>query len=170
MRLADFAEHDVSLSGKWTDYHGQRRFIGRLDNAAPLRLASFVASGKGFWYAKSGRLYTETFGVDLLLHPTYGGESIQVILTTGSVINSRARMKTSRRIEIPDRFEFKTGHLVDWAPPDAVGPTIRLLAIAAEDLKTRRCGIWGVKPKYLPAVPEPWRPMLTKTRHGRIIV
>jgi hypothetical protein len=47
-------------------------------------------------------------------------------------------------------------------------PFIHLLAIAKVDLKSKRCGIWAVKPRLLEGVDEPWRHIFSKTRHGFI--
>jgi len=42
------------------------------------------------------------------------------------------------------------------------------MAIARDDIKSKCNGIWAVKSRLLEGVDEPWRHMLTKTRHGFI--
>jgi hypothetical protein len=168
MKLAEFAEHEVTLRGGWTDYHGQRRFLGALASAVPIHVMSLVASGGGFAYAKSGRTDGAPIACDLLIHPIWQGARFQIVLRTGNVLNTRAEFAPTRRIEIADRRDFTTGTIVDWAEPDAFGPTIRLLVLAHGDVELRRNGIWRVKAHHAAALPEPWRAALTKTRHGYI--
>lgn len=169
MRLADFAEHDVTLAGGWTGYHGQRRFLGTLTCAVPVHVMSLVASGDGFAYAKSGGTDGAAVDVDLLIHPVRQGSHFQIVLRTGNAVNARAEFAATRRIDIADRCDFATGRIVDWAAPDNFGPTIRLLVLAHGDVEPRRNGIWRVKPHHATALPQPWRAALTKTRHGLVV-
>jgi hypothetical protein len=168
VKLADFAEHDVTLTGGWTDYHGQRRFLGALTCAAPAHVMSLVASGDGYAYAKSGRMRGAAIEFDLLVHPVWQGARFQIVLRTGDALNTRGEFDKARLVEIPDRSEFKTGAIVDWAAPDAFGPTIRLLVIAHEDVQSLRNGVWRVKQRHVAALPDAWRAALAKTRHGHI--
>lgn len=169
MKLADFAEHQVTLTGGWTDYHGQRRFLGALTCAAAVHVMSLVASGDGFAYAKSGHIHGAAIDIDLLIHPVWQGARFQIVLRTGNVLNTRVEFDPVRRIEIADRCVFKTGAIIDWAAPDEQGPTIRLLVIAHDDVVMRRNAIWRVKPHLEAALLGSWRAALTKTRHGYFV-
>lgn len=167
-RLADFAEHDVTLAGAWTDYFGQRRFLGALRAAAPICAVSFVASGDGYWYVKSGRSRTAEVDIDLVISPVYEGQRHQIHLRIGSGINGRGLLPEARPIDIAETVRFQTGRLVDWARADRHGSPIRLLVFADEDLRSRRNGIWGVKRRYLEQLPAPWLDILDKTRQGHV--
>ena len=47
-------------------------------------------------------------------------------------------------------------------------PFICLLAIAKTDITSKRNGIWALKPRVVESLEEPWRQVLSKTRHGFI--
>lgn len=169
MKLADFAEHAVTLQGGWNDYHGQRRFLGALACAAPVRVMSLLACGAGHAYTKSGRTDGTAIEIALSDHPIWQGERRQIMLRIGDELNTRGVLDKARGIEIPDRCIFATGMVFDWAAPDALGSPIKLLVIARSDLETRRNGIWRVKPHHAAALPESWRAALTATRHGLVV-
>lgn len=159
----------VSVEGAWTDYFGQARFLGRLDADEPVAVLSAVFEDDGsICYAKSPRRGTSNLDVDLLLHPNADASRYQMILYIGGSINTEAILSAGRRVSVPPVRRFQTGSLVDWAEPDAVGPTLRLLVLAESDLRNARTKIWGLSRALTGGLTEPWLTPLTRTRHGRI--
>ena len=170
MKPADFAEHEVTLHGAWTDYRGHRRYLGALTCAVPIAAVSFVQDGERVRYSKTGRRTAPSLEFDLVMQPVFEGTRFQPVLRIGDAVNCEAMLGADRPVEIPDTRTFRTGHLVDLAEPDRSGPTIRLLVLADEDLRSRRSGIWAVKRAYEPQLAEPWATILTATRHGRAVL
>jgi hypothetical protein len=68
--------------------------------------------------------------------------------------------------ELP--MTFSSGQVVPLATDSQHLPFIYLLAIAKVDIKSKRCGIWAVKPRLLEEVEELWLNILSRTRHGFI--
>jgi hypothetical protein len=66
--------------------------------------------------------------------------------------------------ELP--MTFQSGRLYTFATDTQNQPFIYLVAIAKADIKSKRCGIWGLKPRLLEGVDEPWWNVFSKTRHG----
>jgi hypothetical protein len=63
---------------------------------------------------------------------------------------------------------FDAGQLLTLAMDTQQQPFIRLLAIAKVDITSKRNGIWALKPRLVESLEEPWRQVLSKTRHGFI--
>jgi hypothetical protein len=63
---------------------------------------------------------------------------------------------------------FASGALVTFARDRQLQPFLCLLAIAKVDVTSKRNGIWVLKPRLLESLPERWRHILSKTRHGFI--
>jgi hypothetical protein len=168
MILGELTRRPVLVEGGWTDYHGQRRFLGRLVTEGPMRLCAFTARERGFWYAKSGRIAAGDTEVDLLLHPNADGSAFQVVLRVGSMVSNGGRLGARRHVRIAETFPFETGTLADWAAPGGTGSPIRLLAVDAADIASRKGGIWGVKARLLDGLPAPLVPVLTRSRFGRV--
>jgi hypothetical protein len=63
---------------------------------------------------------------------------------------------------------FQTGQLFAFGTDVQSQPFIYLLTVAKVDIKSKRCGIWAVKPRLLEGVEEPWLNVFLRTRHGFI--
>jgi len=63
---------------------------------------------------------------------------------------------------------FDTGHVFTLAMDTQHQPFICLLAIAKMDITSKRNGLWALKPRLVESLEEPWRLVLSKTRHGFI--
>ena len=70
----------------------------------------------------------------------------------------------------PLPMTFASGTLVTCARDRQSQPFLCLLAIAKVDITSKRNGIWVLKPRLLESLPEMWRRILSKTRHGFIRV
>jgi hypothetical protein len=66
--------------------------------------------------------------------------------------------------ELP--MTFRTGQAFTFGTDAQNKPFIYLMAIAKADIKSKRCGIWAVKPRLLEGMDEPWLHVLSPTRHG----
>ncbi|HEX3037098.1 MAG TPA: hypothetical protein VHT73_18590 [Thermodesulfobacteriota bacterium] len=166
MKLYNFTEEEVLLEGSWSDYHGQRRYIGRLTSGVGICAVSFVSSEQGFYYSKSNRAKTGELDVDLLIHGLPNADSFQIVLRIGRGTNYKAWFHKDCQVNIENEIRFKTGHLIDLAEPDTFGDTIKLLVLCKGDVRPKRGGIWTVKPRHSKDIHEPWLSLLTKTRRG----
>ncbi|ETW99455.1 MAG: hypothetical protein ETSY2_40835 [Candidatus Entotheonella gemina] len=63
---------------------------------------------------------------------------------------------------------FRAGQMLAFEMDAQNEAFIWLMAIAKVDIKSKRCGIWAVKPRLLEKVDEPWLNVLLRTRHGLI--
>ena len=68
----------------------------------------------------------------------------------------------------PLPMTFSSGALVTCATDRQSQPFLLLLAIAKVDISSKRNEIWALKPRLLTSLPEMWRAILSKTRHGFI--
>jgi hypothetical protein len=66
--------------------------------------------------------------------------------------------------ELP--MTFQTGQLFIFGMDLQNQPFVYLIAIARDDIKSKRNGIWAVKSRLLEDVDEPWLNVFSKTRHG----
>ena len=169
VKLYNFAEEEVLLKGNWSDYYGQRRYTGTLTSGVGICAVSFVSSEQGFYYSKSNRAKTGELNVDLLIHGLPNADSFQIILHIGRGMNYKARFHKDRQVNVENEIRFNTGHLIDLAEPDAFGDTIKLLVLCNGDVRSKRGGIWAVKPRHSQEMHEPWLSPLTKTRQGFVV-
>ena len=63
---------------------------------------------------------------------------------------------------------FGAGQVFTLAMDTQHQPFICLLAIAKMDIISKQNGIWALKPRLVESLEEPWRQVLSKTRHGFI--
>jgi hypothetical protein len=68
----------------------------------------------------------------------------------------------------PLPMTFVSGALVTCARDRQSRPFLSLLAIAKADITSKRNGIRVLKPRLLANLPEKWRHIFSKTRHGFI--
>jgi hypothetical protein len=61
---------------------------------------------------------------------------------------------------------FHTGRVFTFGTDSQHQAFIYLLAISKADIKSKRNGIWAVKPRLLEGMDEPWLHVLSRTRHG----
>jgi hypothetical protein len=71
-------------------------------------------------------------------------------------------------LSAPLPMTFSSGALVTFARDKQSQPFLSLLAIAKVDITSKRNGIWVLKPRLLESLPEMWRAIFSKTRHGFI--
>jgi hypothetical protein len=83
-------------------------------------------------------------------------------VNTGAVSEGRLFLAEERPMT------FQTGQLFAFGMDSQNPPFIYLLAIAKVDIKSKRCGIWVVKPRLLEGIDEPWLNVLSRTWHGFI--
>jgi hypothetical protein len=68
----------------------------------------------------------------------------------------------------PLPMTFASGTLITCARERQSRPFLALLAIAKADITSKRNGIWVLKPRLVVSLPEVWRAIFSKTRHGFI--
>lgn len=170
MKLGDFAEHIAAIRGGWTDHHGQRRWQGALEMPVAGRALMLVEADGTAFYAKTGALPPGATEVDLLLHGPNPDGGVQVMLRAGGTACAETRIPatSSAAMAIAAETMLCTGWVMPWAA--APGAAIHWLTLAAEDVASRRNGIWAVKPRHLAGLPAPWAAALSRGRHGRMAV
>ena len=167
-RLGAFAEHPASIAGGWAEDRGVREWRGNLTLAVAGRLLVLVSmQGVGF-YAKSGRLAAGATAVRLRLQGPNPDGMTQLMVFAGSAWSweARAEAALAASLVVPGTMSFRTGWLTDWAVAPGGALRVLLLALAAEDVESRRNGLWAVKPRHRDALPPIWAVPLTRTRHG----
>lgn len=186
-KLADFAEHEVALSGRWTGHHGgPHRWMGSLQLPVPAFLVALAPSLGETYYTKSKRLEAGSCDVtlsgdrDLADRPRFvlkgertidlsaylrrGGEPT---LWRESVFYlDQVVAPATGFFDVPNEFRFRTGRVAEWRSEAGAAPGLRLLVLAAGDVATKRCGIWGIKRRHRGSLPDAWHPVLTRTRWG----
>jgi hypothetical protein len=70
----------------------------------------------------------------------------------------------------PLPMTFASGALVTFARDRQSQPFLSLMAIAQADITSKRNGIWVLKPQLLASLPETWRAIFSKTRHGFLCI
>ena len=168
MLFPQFTTQKVSINGSWQGDDRQLRFIGNISSSAPFVVISLLKCGDSFHYMK----HRKSNDLDISLNLHQGkfphDNRYQHALMIGNSVNTGA--VSDGRLFLADELPmtFGTGELFAFARDSQNEPFIYLLAIAKGDIKSKRCGIWAVKPRLLEGVEEPWLGVFSRTRHGLI--
>lgn len=166
MRFPQFTDQEYTIDGSWCGDDRQLRFTGTVSSSAPFVILSLLRYGDEYHYMKHRK--SNALEVPLNLHQgNFPRQNrYQQSLMIGNSVNTGGI--SEGRLFLPDELPmtFHTGRLFALATDSKHQPFIYLLAIAKVDIKSKRCGIWGVKSRLLEEVDEPWLNVLSRTRHG----
>jgi len=97
-----------------------------------------------------------------------GVDRYQHTVSIAHAVNLGAYSEGRVCLSAPLPITFPSGALYPLATHRQSQPFLSLLAIAKVDIVSKRTGIWALKPRLLASLPEGWRAIFSKTRHGFI--
>jgi hypothetical protein len=158
----------ITLDGTWqtTDHH--RRLIGTLSSSAPFVILSLLNCGAMYHYMKhaKGNDLAVSFVWYQMQFPAI--DRYQHTVSIADSVNLGAHSEGHVCLSNPLPMMFASSALVTIARDRKSQPFLALLAIAKVDITSKRNGIWVLKPRLLTSLPEMWRAIFSKTRHGFI--
>ena len=166
MLFPQFTTQEVAINGSWQSDDRQLRFTGNISSSEPFVVISLLRRGDFFHYTKHNKSNDLEVPLNLYQGKFPHQNRYQHSLMIGHSVNTGA--VSDGRLFLADELPttFQTGRLFTFTMDTKNQPFIYLLAIAKEDIKSKRCGIWAVKPRLLEGVEEPWLTVLSRTRHG----
>jgi hypothetical protein len=168
MLFPHLTQQQITMDGTWqtTDHH--RRLTGTLSSSALFVILSLLNCGETYHYMK------HTKGNDLDVSFVWyqmkfpGVDRYQHTVSIAQSVNLGAHSEGRVCLSDPLPMTFSSGALVTCATDRQSQPLLSLLAIAKVDITSKRNGIWVLKPRLLKNLPERWRHIFSKTRHGFI--
>jgi len=165
----NFTEQEIRIDGSWQSNERQLRFTGTVSSSAPFVLLSLLRCGDEYHhYTKHNKSNASEVSLNLYQSKFPHQNRYQHTLAIGNSVNTGA--VSDGRLFFSDELPmtYRSNQVFALATNTQNQPCIYLLAIAKVDIKSKRCGIWVVKPRLLEGVDEPWRHIFSKTRHGFI--
>lgn len=168
MLFPHFTRQEITIDGSWHGDDRQFRFTGTFSSSAPFVLLSLLRCSDAYHYTKHSKSEALIVPINLYQgkfphHNRYQHSlMIEHSVNTGTVSEGRLCLADG----LP--MTFQAGQLFGFGTSAQNQTFIYLLAIAKLDIKSKRCGIWAVKPRLLDGVEEPWLHVLSRTRYGFI--
>jgi len=168
MRFPQFTDQECTIDSSWHGDERQPRLTGTVSSSAPFAILSLLKCGEAFHYMKHSKSSDLEVPLNLYQEKFPHQNLYQHSLMIGNSVNTDGISEGRLFLPGDSPITFHTGQVFAFATDSQNQPFIYLLAIARVDIKSKRCGIWAVKPRLLESIDEPWRHVLTKTRHGWI--
>lgn len=164
----------ISLDGGWVRRWNRNLWEGKLLCDEPFVVLLFVRSDNELLWAKSLPSKDNALELKLDLHPVSKTEprfQLMFWCGTGAFINDVtakfAEPEHILAIEVPEIIETASVvRLTDLEPDHATN--FNFVCFAKSDVVVRRHYVWGLKPRLLTELEQPWRDILTKGRSGKI--
>lgn len=158
----------LTIDGSWHEEDQYLRFTGTIASSAPFVILSLLKYDDAFHYMKHKKSDALDVSLDLFQGKFPHQNRYQPILSIGHAVNTGT--VSEGRLFLADEMPMTlhTGQMFPFATDSQQRPFIYLVAIAKVDIKSKRNGIWALKPRLLDSVDEPWRVALSRTRHGLI--
>ena len=156
------------IDGTWQNDAPHLRFTGTISSSVPFVILSLLKSGEAYHYMKHNKSDTLDVTIDLFQGKFPHDNRYQHSLMIGHSVNISAVSKGRLFLSGDLPMTFHIGHVFTFAMDTQHRPFICLLAIAKVDIKSKRNGIWALKPRLRESLDEPWLHPLSKTRHGFI--
>jgi hypothetical protein len=166
MMFPHFTPQQLTIDGSWHEEDQYLRFTGIIASSAPFVILSLLKYGETDHYMKHNKSDALEVPLDMYQSKFPHDNRYQPLLSIGHSVNPGT--VSEGRLFIQDKLPmtFHSGHMFAFATDAQNQSFIRLLAIAKVDIKSKRNGIWALKPRLLDGVDESWRAVLSKTRHG----
>lgn len=170
MMFPHLATQQLTIKGLWHEDDQYLRFTGTISSSAPFVILSLLKCGEMYHYMKHKKSDVLEVPLDLYQSKFPHDNRYQPILSIGHAVNTGTI--SEGRLFLADELPmmFHSGQVFPFATDTQHQPFICLVAIAKVDIKSKRNGIWAIKPRLLDSVDEPWRHIFSKTRHGVIRV
>jgi hypothetical protein len=168
MKFPHLTQQSLTLDGSWQDDAPHLRFTGTLSSSAPFVILSLLKYGETSHYMKHTK--SDALAVPLVLYQMKFPDQnrYQHTLSIANSVNLGANSEGSLVLTGNLPMTFNAGEVFTIALDTQHQPFICLLAIAKVDITSKRNGIWALKPRLVESLEEPWRRILSKTRHGFI--
>jgi hypothetical protein len=168
---ANLTQLPVSLVGDWYPEPRRWRWEGVAQAAEPLVGVILCKEAGLVQWARSDHRASEA-GLPIVLHCTSQGSRRWMYAGIGrpsgrGFVQGQTTGEQDRCV-VEYGEEPITGQVHPFATVEGA-PTLRisLLLICRRDVRSRRLGLWGVRPTLLGAVDEPWRTILSYGRSGQ---
>jgi len=168
MMFPHLTRQQITIDGAWQTTDQHRRLTGTISSSAPFVILSLLNCGEMYHYMK------HTKGNDLAVSLVWyqmkfpAVDRYQHTVSIAHAVNLGAYSEGHVCLSAPLPMTFASGALVTFARDKQSQPFLSLLAIAKVDVTAKRNGIWVLKPRLLVRLPEVWRAIFSKTRHGFI--
>lgn len=168
MLFPHFTDQEITIDGSWQGDDRQLRFTGTISSSAPFVIISLLRRAEAYHYMKHRKSNALEVPLNLYQGKFPHQNRYQHTLMIGHTVNTGAVSEGRLFLAEELPMTFQTGQLFAFGTDAQSQPFIYLLAIAKVDIKSKRCGIWAVKPRLLEGVDETWRNVFSRTRHGFI--
>jgi hypothetical protein len=168
MLFPHLTRQQITVDGTWQTTDQHRRLTGTISSSAPFVLLSLLNCGEMYHYMKHRKCHDldVPFVWYQMKFPLV--DRYQHTVSIADSVNLGAHSEGHICLSNPLPMTFPSGALVTCARDRQSQPFLFLLAIAKVDITSKRNGIWVLKPRLLESLPEMWRQILSKTRHGFI--
>jgi hypothetical protein len=168
MMFPHLTRQQITIDGTWQTTDPHCRLTGTLSSSAPFVILSLLNCGAMYHYMKHAKCHD--LAVSFLWYQMQfpGVDRYQHTVSIAHAVNLGAHSEGRVCLAAPLPMTFASGALVTFARDRQLQPFLCLLAIAKVDVTSKRNGIWVLKPRLLESLPEMWRHILSKTRHGFI--
>jgi hypothetical protein len=168
MLFPHLTRQQITIDGTWqtTDHH--HRLTGTLSSSAPFVILSLLHCGEMYHYMKHRKCNDLDVPFVWYQMKFPGVDRYQHTVSIAHAVNLGAHAEGRVCFSYPLPMTFSSGALVTCATDRQSQPFLLLLAIAKVDISSKRNEIWALKPRLLTSLPEMWRAILSKTRHGFI--
>jgi hypothetical protein len=163
-----FTDQEIAIDGTWQGDDHQLRFIGTISSSAPFVVLSLLKCGDAFHYMKHSKSSDLEVLLTLYQSKFPHQNRYQHSLMLGHSVNTGAISAGCLFLANELPMTFQIGQLFAFGMDFQNQPFIYLIAIARDDIKSKRCGIWAAKPQLLEGVDELWLNVFSKTRHGLV--
>jgi len=164
MRFPQFTEQEFTIDGSWQDDERQLRFTSTISSSARFVILSLLKYGDEYHYMRHNKSVASEVPLELFQSKFPHQNRYQHTLSIGYSVNTGAISEGRLFLPADLPMIFQTGQLFTFATDARNQPFIHLVAIAKTDIKSKRCGIWAVKPRLLDGLKEPWLNVLSRTR------
>lgn len=157
-----------TLNGEWMT----NRWQGTVSCREPFVILLLAQQADDLWWAKSLPSKDDKLDLRFELYPTSTTDPhYQVFFSsgTGGFIQAlTARLPTREHkpsLQAPETFD--TGFVLPFALIDcSVRTTLSFCCFAKADVVVRRGYVWGLKPRFLKDIDQPWNEILWRGRNG----
>ena len=168
MMFPHLTRQQITMDGTWQTSEQHRRLTGTLSSSAPFVILSLLNCGAMYHYMKHAKCHDldVPFVWYQMQFPLV--DRYQHTVSIAHTVNLGAYSEGRVYLSAPLPITFPSGVLYALATDGQSRPFLSLLAIAKVDITSKRNGIWVLKPRLLASLPEMWRAIFSKTRHGFI--
>jgi hypothetical protein len=168
MMFPHLTRQQITIDGMWQTTEQHRRLTGSFSSSAPFVIVSLLKAGEMYHYMKHRK--GNDLDVSLVWYQMQfpSVDRYQHTVSIADAVNLGASSEGRVCLAAPLPITFPSGSLYSLAADRQSRPFLALLAIAKVDITSKRNGIWVLKPRLLESLPERWRHIFSKTRHGFI--